>query len=435
MPDVCPCCGSTLVVRQSSGGTRQLYCENEACPARLVRKFVHFCSKTRMEIKGLDEQTLTTFVQHGWVKNYGDLYELERHKEEILKTPGFGEKSFARLQKAVDERRTCTLNQFIAALGIPEVGRHAGRILNRKFGGSWDAFERAILDQFDFTQLEDFGQVMNDNIYCWYPVIIIDQYIPGIAAYIESIEQEVVFLFDEFDKTFGSVCPGANEADPQSALLSMFDGTAQGKKLFIVTCNSLYKLNDYLVNRPGRFHYHFRFDYPSPEEIQAYLTDKLRPAYIGEIRKVILFSKKVALNYDCLRAIAFELNLGLPFEKAIQDLNIINLHEECYNVTLHFHGGRTMTAKRCQLDLFGDDRPERVCLQDEHGRDQLIVEFDPQMCVYDYERHATIVPAEALSLDYIDYYEEETVAEIKKLVPDYLSLTRAAERNLHYLTA
>lgn len=54
-----------------------------------------------------------------------------------------------------------------------------------------------------------------------YPVIIIDQYIPGIAAYIESIEQEVVFLFDEFDKTFGSVCPGANEADPQSALLSM----------------------------------------------------------------------------------------------------------------------------------------------------------------------------------------------------------------------
>ena len=268
-----------------------------------------------------------------------------------------------------------------------------------------------------------------------YPVIIIDQYIPGIAAYIESIEQEVVFLFDEFDKTFGSVCPGANEAAPQSALLSMFDGTAQGKKLVIITCNSLYKLNDYLVNRPGRFHYHFRFDYPSPEEIQAYLTDKLRPAYIGEIRKVILFSKKVALNYDCLRAIAFELNLGLPFEKAIQDLNIINLHEECYNVTLHFHGGRTMTAKRCQLDLFGDDRPERVCLQDEHGRDLLIVEFDPQMCVYDYERHATIVPAEALSLDYIDYYEEETVAEIKKLVPDYLSLSRAAERNLHYLTA
>ena len=265
-----------------------------------------------------------------------------------------------------------------------------------------------------------------------YPVIIIDQFIPGIAAYIESIEQEAVFLFDEFDKTFGSVCPGTNEADPQSALLSMFDGTS---KLFIITCNSLQRLNDYLVNRPGRFHYHFRFDYPAPEEIQAYLTDKLDPAYTSEIKNVILFSKKVALNYDCLRAIAFELNLGLPFEKAIQDLNIINLREERYNVTLHFRGGRTMTAKRCQLDLFGDDRSERVCLSDEQGRDRVVAEFNPQMCVYDYERHATIVPAEAISLDYIDYYEEEAVEEIKKLVPDYLSLTRAAERNLHYLTA
>ena len=168
VPNVCPCCGSMLWIRKSSGGTRQLYCENEACPARLIRKFVHFCSKTRMEIEGLAEQTLETFVQHGWVQNFGDLYELERHKDEIIATPGFGEKSFARLQKAVDQRRTCTLNQFIAALGIPEVGRHAGRILNRYFGGSWEKFEQAILSDFDFTQLKDFGQVMHDNIYAWY---------------------------------------------------------------------------------------------------------------------------------------------------------------------------------------------------------------------------------------------------------------------------
>ena len=100
-----------------------------------------------------------------------------------------------------------------------------------------------------------------------HPVIIIDQFVPGIASYIESIDQEAVFLFDEFDKTFGDIRTGDNEANPQSKLLSLFDGTAQGKKLFIITCNSLYRLNDYLINRPGRFHYHFRFDYPTPEEI------------------------------------------------------------------------------------------------------------------------------------------------------------------------
>ncbi len=168
IPSVCPCCGEMLMIHTSPGGTRQLYCKNLDCPARLVRKFVHFCSKTRMEIEGLAEQTLETFVDRGWVKNFGDLYELERHKAEIVACPGFGEKSFARLQQAIDRRRTCTLNQFIAALGIPEVGRHAGRILNRHFSGDWDAFEQAIQDGYDFTRLEDFGQVMHDNIYTWY---------------------------------------------------------------------------------------------------------------------------------------------------------------------------------------------------------------------------------------------------------------------------
>ena len=168
IPIVCPCCGEMLMIHLSPGGTQQLYCENPDCPARLVRKFVHFCSKNRMEIEGLAEQTLEIFVDRGWVKNFGDLYELERHKADIIACPGFGEKSFARLQRAVDKRRTCTLNQFIAALGIPEVGRHAGRILNRHFGGDWEAFEQSIRDGFDFTQLEDFGQVMHDNIYTWY---------------------------------------------------------------------------------------------------------------------------------------------------------------------------------------------------------------------------------------------------------------------------
>lgn len=48
------------------------------------------------------------------------------------------------------------------------MGRHAGRILNRYFGGSWEKFEQAILSDFDFTQLKDFGQVMHDNIYARY---------------------------------------------------------------------------------------------------------------------------------------------------------------------------------------------------------------------------------------------------------------------------
>lgn len=268
-----------------------------------------------------------------------------------------------------------------------------------------------------------------------YPVIIIDQFVPGIASYIEAIDQEAVFLFDEFDKTFGSIQPGENEADPQSRLLSLFDGTADGKKLFIITCNSLYKLSDYLVNRPGRFHYHFRFEYPSAEEIREYLTDKLAPRYQGEIEKVILFSKKVALNYDCLRAIAFELSLGAPFETAIQDINIINTREEVYNITLHFSNGVTMNARQCRLDLFNEDSRENISLFDDKGRNMVTVEFAPSECVYDTARHATVLPADCITLDYTDYYGVPAQEETKKLVPEYLSIVRAKERNLHYLTA
>lgn len=171
------------------------------------------------------------------------------------------------------------------------------------------------------------------------PVIIVDTYIPGIASFIEEIEQEVMVLFDEFDKTFGSIKAADGMADPQTEMLTLFDGLSQGKKMFVITCNDLNSLNSYLVNRPGRFHYHFRFEYPSDVEITEYLEDKLDKQYYSEIEKVISFAHKVDLNYDCLRAIAFELNFGEPFEIAIKDLNIINLNSIIYEVTLHLEDG------------------------------------------------------------------------------------------------
>lgn len=164
----CPCCGSVLVERCTEGGTRQLYCENPSCSAKQVRRFLHFADKTRMNITGLSEATLKTFVGHGWIRNFGDLYELEKHRDEIVRTPGLGMRSFERLQESIEKSRHCTLAQFIAGLGIPMVGRHAGRDLDKYFQGSWDAFERAIQNGFDFTQLPDFGQTMHENIYTWY---------------------------------------------------------------------------------------------------------------------------------------------------------------------------------------------------------------------------------------------------------------------------
>lgn len=164
----CPCCGAALEVGETAGGTHQLFCWNRSCTAKLVQKFVHFCDKSRMNIEGLSETTLEKLIGHGWIHTFADLYELEQHRDAIIQTDGFGEKSFERLQAAIEKSRTCTLAKCIAGLGIPTVGRHAGRALERCFAGSWEAFEAAIQTGFDFTQLPDFGAIMQENIYTWY---------------------------------------------------------------------------------------------------------------------------------------------------------------------------------------------------------------------------------------------------------------------------
>lgn len=188
------------------------------------------------------------------------------------------------------------------------------------------------------------------------PVIIADSYYPGIASFIQSIEQEIVILFDEFDKTYaGKHEDRESLLDPQTEMLTLFDGISTGKKLFIITCNELRNLNDYLVNRPGRFHYHFRFDYPKGDEIREYLIDK-GITDENEIKKVIAFASKIKLNFDCLRAITFELSDGSSFEEAIGDLNIINLNREEYIVILYFNGGKRIKTISRMIDLFdGND--------------------------------------------------------------------------------
>lgn len=195
--------------------------------------------------------------------------------------------------------------------------------------------------------------LVEEGINLGFPVIIVDTYYPGIASFIASIEQEAFVLFDEFDKTFsGKQEEDGTAYDPQTEMLSLFDGTSQGKKLFIVTCNELRNLNGFMVNRPGRFHYHFRFDYPDASSIREYLTDKSIDN--DNIEKVISFSCKVPLNYDCLRAIAAELMFENNFEDAIKDLNIVNIKNESYDIIVVFTDGSRAKGE-ANIDMFNND--------------------------------------------------------------------------------
>lgn len=266
-----------------------------------------------------------------------------------------------------------------------------------------------------------------------FPVIVVDACVPGIARFIESIEQECVILFDEFDKTFRS---NSNQ-DDQSELLSLFDGIAGGKKLYLVTCNELYSLSSYIVNRPGRFHYHFRFDYPEPEEIRAYLSDQLAPERFGEIEKVVDFSRKTSLNYDCLRAIAFELNCGLDFAQAIADLNIMTTDAEEYRVFLYFEDGRSVHNLRYRTNLFDYDvGMTYISLYDDDGHFALGAYFDKRRVMYDIRRNATVIPAEGIKLSRSDDDDDDDEAADKTLQsakPAYMTFAKAGMKHLHYM--
>ena len=263
-----------------------------------------------------------------------------------------------------------------------------------------------------------------------YPVILVDACYPGLARFLDSIDQECVVLFDEFDKTFRS----NEDNDDQAALLTMFDGTSGSKKLYIVTCNELYGLNSYIVNRPGRFHYHFRFDYPTPEDIREYLSDKLDAAYHGEIEKVVDFSQKVSLNYDCLRSIAFELNNSNDFASAVIDLNIMTTDEEEYRVFLYFDNGKNVHHYRYSTNLFDyDGSMTYIRMYNENGHSVMDAYFDKRMITYDHDRGAVIVLPEGIKIDY-DGFEKNSESKVFQTAkPLYMLFRKQAAKNLHYV--
>lgn len=263
------------------------------------------------------------------------------------------------------------------------------------------------------------------------PVILVDQYIPGIGDFINEIRNEVLVLFDEFDKTFKS-----KEEDPQSQMLSLFDGTSSGKKLFVITCNKYNDLNEYLLNRPGRFHFHLRFDYPTAEEIENYLKDKLNPTFYSEIEKVTSFSRKVKLNYDCLSAIAIELNEGETFADAIRDLNIMNdlrSSSRSYNICLFTEEGELFQANNIYIDLFDKNKIVSLWLEDSYGNDDIEIKLNVKDMHYDKVKGCFVINQKDFKIDFDNHdYNKNLVNQYKALHYTHAEITLNYGNDYHF---
>ena len=261
------------------------------------------------------------------------------------------------------------------------------------------------------------------------PVILVDDFIPGIDDFLNSIQNEVLVLFDEFDKTFAR----SGDEDPQSKMLSLFDGTSAGKKLFVITCNKYNDLNEYLINRPGRFHFHFRFEYPTAEEVKEYLKDKLAEEYHSEINKVAAFSRKIKLNYDCLSAIALELNEGETFEDAIKDLNIVNVsgRENAYNIRLFIKEGIVFSCENTHLNLFSNES-NAIWLNDVAGN-SIRVNFKGADAMFDNTTNSFSVSKDKFKALYdSDFLNDDAKESYKKLHYTYMEISLNYGDRIHY---
>lgn len=167
IPNTCPCCGEPTEIKYTDN-SKVLMCTNLNCAAKKLAQFTHFVSRKAMSIDGLSEKTLELLISHGFLHNYKDIYRLKEHKNEITQLPGMGVKSVDKLLDSIEKSRTVTLDRFITALGIPNIGSSAAKAISKQFNGDYYDFVQALANGYDFSQIDDFGEITNKSIHDWW---------------------------------------------------------------------------------------------------------------------------------------------------------------------------------------------------------------------------------------------------------------------------
>ena len=166
------------------------------------------------------------------------------------------------------------------------------------------------------------------------PTIVINSPMRGeqFNTFIQSIDQECIILFDEFEKVY--------DRDEQTEILTLLDGVYPTKKLFILTCNDKYRVDSYMKNRPGRIFYLLEFNGLDPEFIRQYCEDNLNnKSYIDTMCNISTIFD--SFNFDMLKAMVEEMN---RYDESPQDvLKIINVRQEfdeggTFDVTVLYRG-------------------------------------------------------------------------------------------------
>jgi len=165
IPNKCPTCGHPTEIRMQKTA-RFLYCTNDNCMAKNVDKVVHFSSRKAMNIEGLSEATIEKFINKGFIKDFVDIFKLERYKNQIINMDGFGRRSYEKLIEAIDKVRNIELYRLIYGLGIEQVGESGSKNLCKYFNNNVEEIINA--HYLKLTQVKDFGDITAGNVYDYF---------------------------------------------------------------------------------------------------------------------------------------------------------------------------------------------------------------------------------------------------------------------------
>ncbi len=150
-PKTCPACNST-VTRED--GEVAIRCINPDCPAQLLRRLIHFCSRDAMDIEGLGSAVLEQLVNEGLIKKASDIYRLS--PIELVTLERMGEKSVLNLLEAIEKSKENDFFKLIHALGIRHIGLKAAKLLANHFG---DMHSLLNATAEDITEIDGMGEI------------------------------------------------------------------------------------------------------------------------------------------------------------------------------------------------------------------------------------------------------------------------------------
>ena len=161
IPEFCPVCKEKTKI-QKSNDVEVLICKNPECQAKKIKSFTLFVSRDAMNIDGLSEATLEKFILNGFIKEFGDIYELEHYKDAIIEMDGFGEKSYENLIDNIKKSSHTTLPRLVYALGIANIGVANAKVLCKEF--DYDLKKLMQADEETISQIEGIGSVIAKSV-------------------------------------------------------------------------------------------------------------------------------------------------------------------------------------------------------------------------------------------------------------------------------